>query len=961
MVIQNQIDESTALPNLLAACTNGIAISELAASTRKPEQNYTRITELLEQAQNVATIDTENLAELLRQTRPFNTPAGLKFQRALFQQILASQPNRPSIRSRLMAVELMLDGSPTQRERYHQAVVANSLNPDLVLRYLTSCNAHELARSLNGSTGNPQTVGNGRDGDKLFATPASLGDYLRQTEIAIQISIQKDDLSAIKKHQAALEEHYATSAQAMTDKKHWDQLYAFEERIETGLSIKSKLLTTSIANLEWYYRWFLDSGRYSTDVECAQWFSIATSSARSYAQACANIVADAHARNPGVAHLVALELGIETISETADRIFRRLEKQSGFRPLQDLMHNGLLPALPDESYLRLARMARKEKHFAFSLRLLDRCTETPDRESQRARLLYDTNQLLPAIEIYGRLLDAQPSDTDALRGLISTRKLMGISGDIDARIDAFLHDCRGKPEYLADLFYLGVSLKRHDLIVETIRSALETGQDIELLGRMAAYMLDNDDTVLGWQCAKHLEGHERWHDIVDRYRRFFEIMNMAPDSLYAEKQTVPLVGTVIRKLVELAPPAAPAPASPRLAILLPSIGSGGIQRQVFSLLNSFVTERRFEAAPVVMPMSEDKLGFYQQEIDKLNLVKIPAPPEHFDFGRLRAYGQRDEIINMIRLLPSGMAASIGYFLENFIKYDVSIAHCWYDSINCLGGVAAVLAGSNKVILGARSVAPRGRRSADPYMYEVYKALLERPSVTLTTLAASCQADFLEWLGIPPEKVQLIYNGIELGGLQNLQNPAKSSQIRHEMHADRQTPVFGSAFRFSKEKRPLLMLEAAAEVVKSEPHARFVLVGDGRLRTTVEAYARQLGIADNLVLPGVQKDIIPWIDAMDVVVLLSTFEGTANIAIEAQALGKPVVLTDVGGLRETFVDGQTGTLLAQDPSPQEVAHAMLNSWREFAGKEAARKLAIAHVRQRFSPTNTASKTAELYFT
>lgn len=959
--MQNHNDELAASSKLLEQCVAGSNIKNLAEGRRNPEKSYTRISELLTSSKDVSDLDTSTLAELLRQTRTFSTPAGLSFQRHLYQHILAKQPNRPSIRARLMAVELMLDPSPLKREEYAQAIAEKKISPDLVLRYLSNCSADELVGILNGTLPEDTPVLNLLSPEaKEEAIDGTLEDAIIQAEIAIQKAIQENDDAAVRRIRSAIEERCATSTQAMVDKRYWDLLSAFEERVQIGADIHRKLLTTSIANLEWYFRWLTSTGRYATEVECAQWFSVSCSSARSYPNFCGNIVLDIYQRNPSVAHLVALAFGIETIGECAERVCRKIEKEIGIKALQDLMHNGMLPALTDDGYIRLARIARKERQYSFSLKLLSRCKESAARDSQQARILYDTNQLLDAIEVYERLLDATPTDTEALRGLIQTRRLLGVEGDIDVRIEKFLAGTSGKEERLPDVFHLGVSLKRRDLIKDVVLSTLKTSQNRDLLGKMASYLLDNDDTLLGWQCVKPLADDARWTALHARYQAFFQMRDIDPDAGRTDEQPLPLIETVIRRLLEMAPAARPAPSSPKLAILLPSIGSGGIQRQVFNLMTSFVAAEKFETPPVIMPMAEDKLGFYQQEVDRLNLTKIPAPPETFDFDELIALGQSREIVETIQLLPQSMAVSIGYFLKNFLVHDTSIAHCWYDSINCLGGVAAALAGTNKIILGARSVAPRGRRSADPYMYDVYRALLELPSASLTAVADACRQDFLDWLAVPDEKVHLIYNGIQLDGIQAQRNPAKSDQIRKEIGANATTPVFGSAFRFSKEKRPLLMLEAAAELIKEEPAAKFIMVGDGRLRPTVEAYAQQLGISNNVILPGVQKDIIPWFDAMNIIVLLSTFEGTANIAIEAQALGKPVVLTDAGGLRETFIDGKTGFLLAADPSPKQVAEAMLASWREQAGNQDAQELAISHVRERFSPASTARQTEEIYF-
>ena len=107
-------------------------------------------------------------------------------------------------------------------------------------------------------------------------------------------------------------------------------------------------------------------------------------------------------------------------------------------------------------------------------------------------------------------------------------------------------------------------------------------------------------------------------------------------------------------------------------------------------------------------------------------------------------------------------------------------------------------------------------------------------------------------------------------------------------------------------------------------------------------------------PGLKNEIATWLDLMDVALLTSKTEGTHNVLLEAQALGRPVVATDVGGCAETFIPGLTGILLAPDPTPREVADAVLRVLGDRTFTEQAREKGPAFIRQRFCSPRMASE-------
>jgi glycosyltransferase involved in cell wall biosynthesis len=112
------------------------------------------------------------------------------------------------------------------------------------------------------------------------------------------------------------------------------------------------------------------------------------------------------------------------------------------------------------------------------------------------------------------------------------------------------------------------------------------------------------------------------------------------------------------------------------------------------------------------------------------------------------------------------------------------------------------------------------------------------------------------------------------------------------------PVVGHVGSFRPPKNHAFLLQIAAEVLKMRPDVRFLLVGDGPLRPQIEARARELGIAGNVIFTGVCSDVPRvMLGGMDLFLFPSLWEGLPIVVVEAAASGLPVVASDIPGVRE----------------------------------------------------------------
>ncbi|RLL42757.1 glycosyltransferase family 1 protein [Oceanobacillus piezotolerans] len=138
-------------------------------------------------------------------------------------------------------------------------------------------------------------------------------------------------------------------------------------------------------------------------------------------------------------------------------------------------------------------------------------------------------------------------------------------------------------------------------------------------------------------------------------------------------------------------------------------------------------------------------------------------------------------------------------------------------------------------------------------------------------------------------------------------------------------VIGHVGRFNKQKNHSFLLEIFKEVVKRNPHAVLVLAGDGDLRRSIEEKVFELGLKTNVIFLGVRSNIHEFMQAFDIFLFPSLFEGLPVVLIEAQAAGLTCVVSN------TITDevDKTGKLqfVSLNETPEKWADIILNTTYE----------------------------------
>jgi len=182
---------------------------------------------------------------------------------------------------------------------------------------------------------------------------------------------------------------------------------------------------------------------------------------------------------------------------------------------------------------------------------------------------------------------------------------------------------------------------------------------------------------------------------------------------------------------------------------------------------------------------------------------------------------------------------------------------------------------------------------------------------IITVSHRGMMDLLKYRIAKPEKILHIPLGLELEKFLDCEK--YRGNLRREFGLEAGDLLVGIVARLVPIKGHTYFLEAARIVLEKRPEVKFLIVGDGELRKELEGYAEKLGIAGSVFWTGFRRDLPAVYADIDLVVLSSLNEGLPVAIIEAMSAAKPVVATDVGGVRELVQDGETGIIVPPEDS------------------------------------------------
>ena len=191
-------------------------------------------------------------------------------------------------------------------------------------------------------------------------------------------------------------------------------------------------------------------------------------------------------------------------------------------------------------------------------------------------------------------------------------------------------------------------------------------------------------------------------------------------------------------------------------------------------------------------------------------------------------------------------------------------------------------------------------------------------------------------------VSLIYNGVDLERYDH-QEPCCTLREEYGMVPDAQ--VVGVVARLEPEKGHPTLLEAWPLVLRAVPHAYLLVVGEGSRREALREQAAELDILERVIFTGRRDDIPAVTAALDVAVLPSYREAQGLTILEAMALSRPVIASNVGGIPEMIEDGVTGLLVPPHDAPA-LAEAIVRLLRDHPFADMLARAGHDMVHERF---------------
>jgi glycosyltransferase involved in cell wall biosynthesis len=203
---------------------------------------------------------------------------------------------------------------------------------------------------------------------------------------------------------------------------------------------------------------------------------------------------------------------------------------------------------------------------------------------------------------------------------------------------------------------------------------------------------------------------------------------------------------------------------------------------------------------------------------------------------------------------------------------------------------------------------RGRRMRK----RLYQAVLSR--FDLVVHGSRAQSRFWESPAVSadrdPERSTVIYNGVDSAHFDPIVSFEAAKRLRAQLGVKPGALLIGSVGRLAPEKNHEVLLTTLRRLRVARVDAHLVIAGKGPLRDQLLRRAAALEIADRVNFIGEFEDVRPVLAALDVFVLPSVaVESFSNAALEAMSMGRPVILSDIGGAREMIDDGVEGYVVS----------------------------------------------------
>jgi len=314
-----------------------------------------------------------------------------------------------------------------------------------------------------------------------------------------------------------------------------------------------------------------------------------------------------------------------------------------------------------------------------------------------------------------------------------------------------------------------------------------------------------------------------------------------------------------------------------VAIFLVSLEGGGSERIALNLAQGFAEQ----GLEVDLVLQRAKGPYLDQVSDKIRIVDLRAGRMALAIFPLISYLRRERPPFLLSLM---MGANIIAILSTKLaRLDTRLVISEHLTISVATQNAGNLRGRYLPLLAKR-------------IYPWADGIV--------AVSEGVAKDLAHTIGLPRKKIEVIYNPVVTPELLE----KAGEPVDHPWFKPGEPPVILGVGRLTEQKDFPTLLRAFA-LVRKERTVRLVILGEGEDRPELKALVDELGIAEDVDMPGFVDNPYGYMAGAAVFALSSRWEGLPTVLIEAMALGKPVVTTDCpSGAREILNDGRYGTLV-----------------------------------------------------
>lgn len=220
------------------------------------------------------------------------------------------------------------------------------------------------------------------------------------------------------------------------------------------------------------------------------------------------------------------------------------------------------------------------------------------------------------------------------------------------------------------------------------------------------------------------------------------------------------------------------------------------------------------------------------------------------------------------------------FYKDHPEYRIVHSH-----LDCLAGIPLKYAKKNKVPV--RIAHAHNNNQTMNWKYPI-KLFFRRNITKYANYLLACSREAGNWM-FRTNRFEVLNNAID--AKQYIYDKNVRDKVKKELHIEQNKLVFGHIGRFLTQKNHKFLIEVFKKIVEMHPDSILLLIGDGELQQNIKEKVRQEGLESRVIFAGIRGDVPQLLQAMDVFIFPSLFEGLGIVIIEAQAAGLPCLISE----------------------------------------------------------------------